>query len=144
MKFAGLVLILLIDGVSKWWASMGQWVPLGSLGGVSFALQTVLNTGAAWGLLAGHAGILFLLRLAIIGGFMVWGRPLKWPMWLVLTGALGNTLDYVLYGAVVDFLSVTFWGWSFPVFNVADAAITIGAACLIFQSRREHAAPLHS
>ncbi len=142
MKYGWLALLLVLDGATKWWAFQGLMIPLGAVGGVSFALHTVLNTGAAWNLLAGHAGLLFVLRLAIIGSFLVWGRPLKWPMLLVLTGALGNTVDYVLYGAVVDFLSVTFGSWPFPVFNVADSLISVGAVGLIFQ--RSHAAPLHT
>ena len=50
---------------------------------------------------------------------------------LILGGALGNVIDRLLHGYVVDFLQVHWRGWYFPAFNVADSAITIGAACLI-------------
>ena len=49
----------------------------------------------------------------------------------ILGGAIGNVLDRILYGYVVDFLDFHWRGWHFPAFNVADSAITLGAICLI-------------
>ena len=49
----------------------------------------------------------------------------------ILGGAVGNVIDRVLYGYVVDFLDFHWRSWHFPAFNVADSAITVGAACLI-------------
>jgi len=101
-----------------------------SLGGITFSLNYIVNTGAAWGLFAGHAGLLFALRTLIIAG-LVFLIPKRFPIWLILTGAIGNVLDYFLYGHVIDFLHFTFWGRSFPIFNIADSCITIGVAILL-------------
>ena len=49
----------------------------------------------------------------------------------ILGGAVGNVIDRSLHGYVVDFLDFHYGGWHFPAFNIADAAITIGAICLI-------------
>ena len=53
---------------------------------------------------------------------------------LVLGGAIGNLIDRIAYGKVVDFLRFHAYGWSYPAFNVADSAITAGAALLIIDS----------
>ena len=50
---------------------------------------------------------------------------------MILGGAVGNVIDRLLHGYVVDFLDFHIRGWHFPAFNIADAAITIGAVCLI-------------
>jgi signal peptidase II len=104
-------------------------IPIFEWGGISFSLNFVVNTGAAWGLFAGHAGLLFAIRLAIIVGVIGWVKK-SWPIWLILAGALGNGLDYCQYGHVIDFFHFNFWGYSFPIFNVADACISIGALSL--------------
>lgn len=101
--------------------------------GVSFSLNLIGNSGAAWGLFAGNPGALFFLRLMIIGGFAIAlyrfdRKALKTiPILLIGAGAVGNALDYLLYGYVIDFLHFNFWGYSFPIFNFADSYICIGA-----------------
>ena len=57
-------------------------------------------------------------------------------MKLILGGALGNVIDRLLHGYVVDFIQVHYGGWYFPSFNVADSAITIGAGLLILDELR--------
>jgi signal peptidase II len=52
-------------------------------------------------------------------------------MSLVLSGAIGNVIDRILYGAVVDFVDLHYAGWHWPAFNIADSAITIGVILLI-------------
>ncbi|MBU6446833.1 MAG: signal peptidase II, partial [Verrucomicrobia bacterium] len=59
------------------------------------------------------------------------------PIWLVVTGAIGNVLDYCLYGHVIDFIHFTFWGYSFPIFNVADSCITIGILTLLLLPKQK-------
>lgn len=110
-------------------------------GGITFSLNYVINTGAAWGFLTGHAGLLFAVRTAIILALFLF-VPKRFPIWLVLTGALGNVIDYCLYGHVVDFFHLTFWGYSFPIFNVADSCITIGVLLLLLLPQPSK--PLHS
>ena len=58
-------------------------------------------------------------------------RLFAWALSLILGGALGNVIDRLLHGYVVDFIQVHYAGWYFPSFNVADSAITVGAVLLI-------------
>ena len=133
-----------IDGIAPM-SSFDRAYPFGGIPifanffGVSFSLNYVTNTGAAWGLFAGHPGLLFGLRTFIILGLASYllffqkgdGLP-KFPTWLIVTGAVGNVIDYLLYGHVIDFLHFNFWGRSFPVFNLADSYITLGVVGLVF------------
>lgn len=59
-----------------------------------------------------------------------------WGISLIMGGATGNLIDYFRFGYVIDMFHFTFWGYSFPVFNFADAAISIGALCLLFSKGR--------
>lgn len=142
--FLSLVLIL-ADAASKAFALRGipalQGVeyPFGGIkvfdfSGLSFSLNTVVNTGIACGLFPQFPTLLLVLRLCIIAGlfFYLILRPVRFslPLWLIAAGALGNVVDMISYGYVVDFLHFRFWGWSFPIFNLADSLITIGAALL--------------
>ena len=114
---------------------------LSNLFGMTFSINYVVNTGAAWGVFSGHSGLLFALRAAIILGMFAYllfsksqATP-KIPLWIVATGALGNAIDYCVYGHVVDFLHFTFGGHSFPLFNIADSCITLGVFGLLIFSR---------
>ncbi len=109
-----------------------------SLGGITCSLNTVVNTGAAWGIFGGHAGFLFALRTVIILALLFF-VPKRFPIWLIISGAIANAIDYCLYGHVIDFIHFTFWGYSFPIFNVADSCITIGILSLLFFSKRKEA-----
>jgi signal peptidase II len=105
------------------------------LGGITFSLNLATNTGAAWGAFSGYPGILFALRSGVIIALVVYlfknrKDASKFPLWLIATGALGNVIDYALYGHVIDFLHFTFWGYSFPIFNIADSCITVGVLSL--------------
>jgi signal peptidase II len=128
-------------------------VPLFDAGGVTASFNLVVNSGAAWGVLQGQALGLFLLRVglvAAVAGYGVWKKRLfRWPIWAIGIGALGNGLDYLLYGAVVDFIHFQFFGASFPLFNVADSLISLGALGLLMQRNpQDHSAdassPIHS
>jgi len=125
-------------------------IPLFDWSGISFSLNTIYNTGAAWGIFQGYSGLLFVLRAVIIGGLMVYLLSLHrstenkykfsmntLPLWLVTIGAIGNSIDYLAYGHVVDFLHFCFWGHSFPIFNLADCYITIGVFALLLIPRKE-------
>jgi signal peptidase II len=106
-----------------------------------FNLVRVHNTGAAFSFLAGAAGWqrwFFVGLGALAAIFIVWmlrshggQRLFGWALSLILGGAVGNVIDRLLHGHVVDFIQVHYAGWYFPSFNVADSAITIGAALLI-------------
>ena len=126
---------LLIDQLTKSAVSTllapGQSVPL--IPSV-LHLTYVQNTGAAFGLLKGMTALFILLSLVVAVWIIVEVRskpalPLSrlWALALVLGGAVGNLMDRVRHGYVVDFLDVRIW----PVFNVADSAVTIGVGLLL-------------
>jgi signal peptidase II len=106
------------------------------------------NTGAAFSLLAGASGWQrwFFIGLALVVSLMlvvwIWRTPrgeklLPLSLALILGGALGNVIDRVLHGYVVDFIHAH-WGTAyFPAFNIADSAITVGALLLIVDAFRE-------
>lgn len=123
----------------------GEVYPFGGIPvfscGVSCSLNTAFNTGAAWGLFSGHSGLLFLIRALIISAlifYLIRQREQKLSLWLIVVGAVGNAVDYCLYGFVIDFIHLNFWGYTFPIFNFADSLITIGAAWL-FLTPKKHA-----
>lgn len=99
------------------------------------------NTGAAFSFLAGASGWqrwFFTVLGFVAAGVILWmlkshpgQRLFSFAMACILGGALGNVIDRLLYGYVVDFLDFHWRNWHFPAFNVADSAITVGAACLI-------------
>jgi signal peptidase II len=115
--------------------------PFGGIGifeqfyGVSFSLNTVTNTGVAWGLFPGHAPLLLALRAMIIAGlliYLLWNpKKASLSLWMIAAGATGNVIDMLVYGHVIDFLHFQFFGWSFPLFNLADSCIAIGAFLLL-------------
>ena len=109
-----------------------------------FNLVLVFNKGAAFSFLAGAGGwqtLLFAaiaLVAAVVLSVLIYRNPGKrlfsGGLALILGGALGNLHDRLVYGHVVDFLDLHAAGWHWPAFNVADSAITVGAAILIVES----------
>jgi signal peptidase II len=99
------------------------------------------NSGAAFSFLAGASGWqrwFFTVIGVLAAGLILWllkshagQRLFAFSMACILGGAVGNVIDRVRFGYVVDFLDFHWHGWHFPAFNVADSAITLGAACLI-------------
>ncbi len=106
-----------------------------------FNIVRVHNSGAAFSFLASAGGWQRWLFTAIgisAALLMVWllktharQKLFAFAIASILGGAIGNVIDRVLYGHVIDFLDFHWRGWHFPAFNVADSAITVGAACLI-------------
>jgi signal peptidase II len=106
-----------------------------------FNVVRVHNSGAAFSFLASASGWQrwFFTAIGIAAAlFIVWllrshaGQKLfSFSLACILGGAVGNVIDRMLHGYVVDFLDFHHGGWHFPAFNIADSAITIGAACLI-------------
>ena len=116
----------------------------------SFNLTLLHNTGAAFSFLANADGWQrwFFVALALVVSVVLvtWLRKLKanetWiaiAIVLILGGALGNVYDRVVHGYVVDFLHFYWQDWHFPAFNLADTAITIGAAMMILDLFRKPA-----
>jgi signal peptidase II len=116
------------------------------VGVLSFSLNLVKNSGAAWGIFHGYPGLLFALRVCVIvalGVYLVCQKKGYWGLFLIFAGAVGNAFDYGLYGKVIDFFHFVVFGYSFPVFNVADVCITLGAVLLLFGTK-EYARDLKS
>ena len=102
-----------------------------------FYLTLVRNTGAAFGIFSNHGGLFFLIVscLAVITiAIFLRKKPVSLPrdlgFALILGGAVGNLIDRVRLGYVVDFFDFRIW----PVFNVADSAITVGALLVIISA----------
>ena len=135
------VLVILLDQLTKLLIvgqyPLGWGQPLTSF----FNLVRVHNTGAAFSFLASASGWQrwFFTGLGVVAAILiVWmlrshpGQKLfGLALSLILGGAIGNVIDRLLYGYVVDFLDFHWAGWHFPAFNLADSAITVGAGCLL-------------
>ena len=125
--------VFVADRWTKVWAH-DSLEPVGSIRVFPFFHLTYLeNTGAAWGMLRGRNILLIGISLALLAALFHLKR--RWPsrnLWthyglvLVAGGALGNLYDRIRFGAVIDYLDFLVW----PVFNVADSCITVGACCL--------------
>lgn len=137
------VLTLVADRLSKWvvMASLKpgeSWNPVAALERY-VSLTYVTNTGAAFGLFPDHGTILMVIAVIVIFIIVVYYRRLPGDRWLVQTslglqlgGAVGNLLDRLRYGHVIDFIDFKVW----PVFNVADSAIFVGVVILAFHLLR--------
>lgn len=111
-----------------------------------FNVVRVHNTGAAFSFLAGAGGWQrwFFVTLGFVAsGFIIWmlrSHPTQklfcFSVTMIMGGALGNVIDRLLHGYVVDFIQVHGGGWYFPSFNLADSAITLGAVLLILDEIR--------
>lgn len=136
-------LVIGLDQGTKWaifqWVDLYEKVPVNSF--INITHQR--NTGAAFSFLADASGWQrwFFISLGTVVScvIVVWlwrirresQLVLSAGLALVLGGAIGNVIDRIMHGYVIDFIQVLILGWPFPSFNVADSAITVGAAFLI-------------
>lgn len=134
--------VVVLDQITKVWAerALTLYAPVEVTS--FFNLSLVYNPGAAFSILAaaGDWGRWLLSGVAIVIGALIlfWLARLPRRAWLsvtalglVLGGAVGNLIDRLRYGQVIDFLDFHWAGWHWPAFNVADMAITVGAITLI-------------
>jgi signal peptidase II len=140
--------IIVLDQLSKWVIS-SQFELYETVAVLpSFNLVLAHNYGAAFSFLAGAGGWQrwFFTGLAIIVSIVltVWLSRLKSnakleaiSLALILGGAIGNVIDRVLHGYVIDFLDVYYGSYHWPAFNIADSAICVGAVLLILDSFRK-------
>lgn len=138
--------IIVLDQATKF--AVSEWLAGGRVVEVTSFFNFVLahNAGAAFSFLAGAAGWqrLFFSTIAVIAA--VWIVVLLrrhahetlfcLALRLILGGALGNLIDRIWLGAVVDFLDFHAMGWHWPAFNVADSAISCGAVLIVIDSLR--------
>jgi len=140
------LVVVLLDQLSK--ITMTRILEYGQseLINAYFNLVMVYNQGAAFSFLADSGGWQrwFFSALALgVSVMIVWmlnrnstERLFCWSLSLILGGAVGNLIDRLLYGHVIDFLDVHVGGWHWPAFNVADSAITVGAALFVLDELR--------
>lgn len=103
------------------------------------------NPGAAFSLLGDAGGwqrwLFTGFALVVSVGLVIWLRRLppweRWQTWglaLILGGAVGNVIDRIAYGHVIDFIHVYWRDWHYPIFNVADSAITVGVIMILIHA----------
>ena len=140
------LVILIVDQYTKTlilgYYQYGGQTPVTSF----FNIVRAHNTGAAFSFLADHSGWQRWLFTAIgvaAALFILWmlkshagQRLFSFAMACILGGAIGNVIDRMMHGYVVDFLDFHLGGRHFPAFNVADSAITLGAICLVLDELR--------
>ena len=120
-----------VDQLTKFFAR--EYLSQSSVDFGLFRFDLVFNTGAAYGLFAGHTLILLFIGLAVIGYLifslktLVTDRYLAVTYGVLIAGALGNTLDRLIFSQVTDFINIRI----IPVFNVADVLLNIGLGLLI-------------
>lgn len=133
-------IVLLIDQAAKWavvaYMKIGQTIPL--IQGI-FHLTSIRNSGAAFGILQNQRIFFIVVTIIVVIGIAYYIRKIyreqkfvPYALSLILGGALGNFVDRAIKGEVVDMLEVRFI--DYPVFNLADTFIFIGATMLIIHS----------
>ncbi len=141
--------VLVLDQLTKLWIvdrlpfpSYGPhgWIPI--IDGF-FHLVHVGNTGAAWSLFTGRSTMLAILALITLGAIFHWRQSLNLKeRWMQLSfgllcgGIVGNLIDRLVYGHVVDFLDFHFGSYIYPTFNIADSGIVIGVVIYFIYSMR--------
>ena len=139
------LLVVILDQLSKVWINTHLQFnqPVAVL--PYFDLRLLYNTGAAWSILATAGGWQrwFLSGLAIIISLLIviWLSQLTRQQWwlacalaLILGGAIGNLVDRLIYGYVIDFIDIYYQQWHWPAFNLADSAISVGAVMLLIEA----------
>lgn len=144
--YALAVLVVALDQLTKYWVSAG--FDYGEARAVTGFFNLVLthNKGAAFSFLAAASGWqrgffigIALVAIVVIGVLLArhsGGKLFCLALALILGGAIGNVIDRIALGYVVDFLDFHFVGWHWPAFNLADSAITVGAVLLVADSFR--------
>ncbi len=139
------LLVVVLDRITKMWAESvledGSVIPVLSW----FDFSLVYNRGAAFGFLnnaSGWQNLFFVVLAVLISAFLVWSLyrlkehevQLGFAYALILGGAIGNVVDRISQGYVVDFVHWFYHDWHWPHFNIADAAISVGAALMIAEA----------
>jgi signal peptidase II len=137
-------LVLVLDQLTKLWVSTalpegGWWSPLPGLWRI-FRITHITNSGAAFGIFPNQGNFFIFVAVIVAAAIILYYRYLPEGEWLVrlslglqLGGALGNLIDRLRYGHVVDFIDIGFW----PIFNLSDMSIVTGVVILAYCLWRE-------
>ncbi|QQK78341.1 signal peptidase II [Salicibibacter cibarius] len=135
------LVVLIADQLTKWliaaYMEIGETIPV---------IEDVIhitshrNAGAAFGILQGQMWLFYIVTIIVTVGIVYFikkmGQTDKWigiPLGILLGGTVGNFIDRILHGEVIDFIDVYIGTYSFPIFNVADSALTVGVILLIIK-----------
>ncbi len=138
-------LVLILDQLSKIWIDISMHLYQSTSVFPGFSITYAHNYGAAFSFLSDAGGwqrwFFAALAAGISIGLVIYLKSLKQDetllavsLSLILGGAIGNLIDRVIYGYVIDFLDVYYQAYHWPVFNIADSAITIGVAFMLYES----------
>ncbi|PKR78554.1 signal peptidase II [Halalkalibacillus sediminis] len=140
MRYYILALIVIIfDQATKWMIvySMDLHDQIELIPGFLF-FTSHRNSGAAWGILEGQMWLFYIVTVIVIAGIVYYMNQMKdespfllMGFGLVLGGAIGNFIDRIFLQEVIDFIDVIIFGYDFPIFNIADAALSVGVVLLI-------------
>ncbi len=141
------IIITVLDQATKWWVRAEFALNESRVVVPGFFNFTYLrNPGAAWGLFGGHNTFLTVLSLVMLAVICLFRRSFLSDTWyhrlalgLMCGGIIGNLMDRVRWGYVVDFLDVHLAGYHWPVFNIADSAICVGVGIYVATSWRSNA-----
>lgn len=147
--------LTLLDQLTKWLVALS--IAQGTKGSAGITiipnfiyLGHTRNAGAAWGMFQGQLTFFIIITLVALAVFITLARDLDFKkrtifsiaLTLLIAGAIGNFIDRLARGEVIDFIDTYIFGYDFPVFNVADICLTIGMALfafdmLVIEPRRE-------
>ncbi len=139
MYYLVALIVVILDQLTKWWIvsemTLGERIPIIE----NFLYITShRNQGAAWGILQGQMTFFYIVTVVVVI-FIVYyiqkyGKEnpfFGYTLGILLGGAIGNFIDRLFRKEVVDFIDVYPFGYNFPIFNVADSALTIGVLLMI-------------
>ena len=140
MSILGIVIIFL-DQATKLlvvkFMELGESIPL--IDGFLY-VTSHRNEGAAWGMLQGRMWLFYIITVFVIVVLVMFYKReaktsllLQTSLVLLMAGAIGNFIDRLFFQKVVDFVDTVIFGYDFPIFNVADASLTVGVILMVIQ-----------
>ena len=138
-NYALIVFVILIDQWTKWLVvnkmDVTESIPIIEN---FFYITSHRNEGAAWGILQGQMGLFYFITIVVVIGLVYLlhkysdeSKLMAISLSLFLAGAIGNFIDRLLQQSVVDFLDFYIFTYNYPIFNIADSALVIGAILMI-------------
>lgn len=135
------IIVLAIDQLTKYLVAarmeLGESIPVL---GEFFKITSHRNSGAAWGMFEGRMTFFYIITVAVLIFLIYFYKTeaknnllMQIGIILLMAGALGNFIDRLLFQEVVDFADVLIFTYDFPIFNVADSALTIGVIILLIE-----------